>query len=77
MLTFFLGLIAGVLLASLAEWLLDRRHWARDRAAIARGDEAQQAALAAARAEIERLRALPAAQASAHPPANQPPPPHS
>lgn len=42
MLTFLLGLITGLALAWLAEWLLDWRHWARDRAAIARAKSSEQ-----------------------------------
>lgn len=42
MLTFLLGLITGLVLAWLAEWLLDRRHWARDRAAFARPSESSE-----------------------------------
>jgi hypothetical protein len=42
MLTFLLGLITGLALAWLAEWLLDWRHWRRDRAAIARAKDSDQ-----------------------------------
>lgn len=56
MLLFWLGLVAGLIIGWVIEWIIDWRFWRRDWQAALEEERRHQAELAAAHAEISRLR---------------------